>query len=653
MLKNFVASYCVFENGQRVLSSSLYKHFTTVFCPNDNFIPSNKTFTQWVQKEFPLLIRKHTRNGQAWFGLTLKDSYVQKKSGVETPEQLAVKQLKVKNYQHDNYIRNKERKAIRKEERKSLDLELVTRCGLDHSAQQIAERYRKWKQAGVFAYEYHPDKQIDWELSVRKTLENRARWNISVNQRNIGISGSGSRSPHDAGQTNEGRGSGVDNSTVSENVLPQESDSDVTTVKKLPLGVPQLPKPKSREAWCSSSLIHSAGRAVELNALATRCGTPVSSGSLIWEDSDSSDTACPAHAPAGSVRTQPENRVIKLKIRKLLPLVSLHSQLQQATANKLETGIWGSRSGTIENSAIDIQQTEQSSTNLEPSKLHGSSMEGDTVQNTCLSESTAESQPARHLSSGCDSAVDWTDISGIAPPISEEVFQNAGFRTPGAESGDTSRFENVAPVSLSRRTPGSHDSLNSAKMDKSCRPTLMPENIRGLLSPNFVILSEGGSSTSTPKDLTLADYARLKDAYIQKREALSEAHQELLREAETPRSSGIYDPNKALQGIENQVMKLVREWGKIRQPEPEMPNLRSPSYDVTLISQVDVEYERYLDWYSEEEDRLVRGYIDETMSEFLETHGWQHRPKQRETALLETSRKMIETTYRRWSDRCV
>lgn len=622
MLTNFIATHCLFETGQRVLSSRLYTHFTQTLSLKPDQVFSNKTFTQWIQKEFPSLVRKHTRSGQAWFGITLKDSYVPKNSGIKTPEQLATERLKVKNYHRNHYIKNKEQKTQRREERKSLDLELITRCGLDHSPEQILQRYRKWKQAGAFAYEYHQDKQIDWESSVRQTLENRARWNQSIAERSHSVYGS--HPPRE--RQNKSR----------------DSESGVTTVKKLPLGVPQLPKPKSRQAWWSSSFTEPAGPGVELHA----SGTPMRAPGR--EDSDGTEPPQQAPVYTGPAQMHLKNRVIKLRIRRPLPLTSLHSQLQQMTANKLEAVASsceniahrdspGSPSATMGTSSVEIYPTKRCSSSLPPSDPPRSSVAVDpenrrpaeqqdlAVENTCIVESNDENlQAIRHPSSGSDVGTGSLDIFAIAPSIRGQVSTPPGLITPDPQPGHMER-----PTHLGPQSP------DSAYMH---------------------LLSERSRSTSTPNDLTLADYARLENTYIQKREALSAAYEELLQRGPAVGSTeGAQTPDvrKALKENVNEVMKLVREWGKIRQPEPLMPNLQSSTLDVTLMAQVDAEHEEYIDWYSREEDRVVRGYTDDTMSEFLEMHGWQHTPKKREVDRLETDLKRVEMLYLKWSDACV
>jgi hypothetical protein len=122
-------------------------------------------------------------------------------------------------------------------------------------------------------------------------------------------------------------------------------------------------------------------------------------------------------------------------------------------------------------------------------------------------------------------------------------------------------------------------------------------------------------------------------AYMQKLETLSAAYEELLQQRESSGPAGASpreiefteyshtpDAKKALREIINPAIKLVREWGKICQPEPLRLNLQSSIYDVTLMTQVELAYEKYLDWHSEGEDRMVRCYTDEIMSGFLDVH---------------------------------
>ena len=172
ILRRFMSTCCVFENGQKILSSHLYDHYLQTICPYPSI--SNKTFTQRLLQEFPDLVLKHGSGGSTWLGFTLKHTYIPVKCELKTPEQLAAKKNQSQSYQRQYYLEHREVKRRQRQEKQLRDLELLRRCGYP------MDQYREWKESGIFVYEYSVDKSINWESSVHQTLKNKRQWDQSL-----------------------------------------------------------------------------------------------------------------------------------------------------------------------------------------------------------------------------------------------------------------------------------------------------------------------------------------------------------------------------------------------------------------------------------------------------------------------------------------
>jgi hypothetical protein len=101
--------------------------------------------------------------------------------------------------------------------------------------------------------------------------------------------------------------------------------------------------------------------------------------------------------------------------------------------------------------------------------------------------------------------------------------------------------------------------------------------------------------------------------------------------------------------LANQILKLIREWGNVAQPEPSVTTL-SQRYDPQLADQVDKEYDDFTQWYNDEDDRLTLGYTDDRLYFFLEDHDWSHKICDKKIQKLQKRRDQVDSLYEIWAN---
>ena len=507
-----------------------------------------------MHKNFPDLVLKHTHQGSTWIGLTLKETYTPVKSKVKNPQEVAENKFKSRVYQRNYYLQNKDKKGQQRQAKKSRDLELIQRCGLDSNMDQIQNRYRQWKPLRLIAYEYHADGSINWEASVNQTLENRRQYKQK---------------------------------TVEMQSRKQDLSSDIVTHEILPIGVPDLRAIHARRQQPETTeplhLGHESGsQSIELKTL--KLQETLFSTTL--------------------------GRDIRLKIRGLPSLMSLQDQIRQIITVPSQVEPSPSPFST------EIQTTDASNSSQQDISTEScSALEAETLiveepivsqkptVHDLLEERATEETPSPQGSDYDDS----TSIIVTADTNRQILRSKATIKSPAKNSNKKRRNRKGKKKIL----------VNKPILDNVC-------------------------------DITRETYAQLKDKYMKDRDDLTKRYIELSQ----------VDPSqtevqKEQHQVEQEILKLVREWGQIREPTPQIPNLRSSKYNSKLMDQVDREHDTYIDWYSQEEDRLSRGYVDHTVHYFLEDCEWIHQVDNKKLSKLQEDFHKIEMMYRKWCDETI
>ena len=569
MLQSFITTNCILETGQKILSSQLYNYSIQNLFPDGSFILSNKAFTQYIRRNFPDLVLKHTHAGSTWMGITLKETYtpVKIKSKVKTPQQVIETKLKSQTYQHNYYLQNKEKKAQQRQARKSRDLDLIQRCGLDQNMDQIVNRYRYWKPLRLIAYEYHVDGSINWVASVSQTLENRRQYKQK------------------AAEIQREQ---------------QQLSADIVTHETLPVGVPDLRAIHARRQLNTSNHIDS-----QLDRLkGLESFEPLHSRSE--SDSRSIETEIPKVQE--KLFSTALGRTIRLKIRGLPSLISLQDQIRKMTTISSQVG-QGSPSPLTETKSIAASDLSQEDVRTEPC----SALEVGTL--------IVEEPIVSHGSTTPNSLEERT----IETPLNSKDLD----------------YDNSTSIILTADT--NSQILKPKTIINSLARSSNKKRQRNRKSKKKVLVNK--PTVDNVGDITKETYAQLKNKYMRDRDALTKRYQELSQMDQTQSKV-----RKEQQQVEKEILKLVREWGQIREPRPEIPNLRSSKHNLQLMDQVDREHDTYIDWYSQEEDRLNRGYVDHTMYYFLEDREWIHQVDKKKLSQLQEDFHKVEMLYQKWCD---
>ena len=568
MLQSFITAKCIFETGQKVLSSHLYNYFIQNLFPYGSFIPSNKAFTQYIHKNFPDLVLKHTHAGSTWIGITLKETYtpVKVKSKVKNPQEVAENKLKSQIYQRNYYLQNKDKKAQQRQAKKSRDLELIQRCGLDQDVDQIVNRYRHWKPLRLIAYEHHADGSINWEVSVNQTLENRRQYKEQA-----------------AEMQRE----------------QQELSTDMVIHGTLPIGVPDLGAIHARRQMRISDNIDSQVHWPNGQELES------TESSHLHSENGSQSIEAETSKPQEKLFQTALGRDIRLKIRDLRPLMSLHDQIRKMTTVPSQIEV---------NPSLPV-------------------IEMNSIETSNLSQQDVRTEPCSALE--------------VGTLIVEEPIVS---------------HESTTPNSLEERTIEATLNPKDLDYDDSTFIIVTANTNSQIMKPKTIVKSLAKTSNEKSRhnrkgkkkvlvnkpivdNITKGTYAQLKDKYMSDRDALTKRYQELSQMDQTQNKV-----QKEQQQVEKKILNLVREWGQIREPTPQIPNLRSSKYNLKLMDQVDREHDTYIDWYSQEEDRLNRGYVDHTMYYFLEDCEWIHQVDKKKLTQLQEDFQWVEMMYQKWCD---
>jgi hypothetical protein len=170
------------------------------------------------------------------------------------------------------------------------------------------------------------------------------------------------------------------------------------------------------------------------------------------------------------------------------------------------------------------------------------------------------------------------------------------------------------------------------------------------------------SPKAKKKSLNREEYLKQKIQYQKSLEThfkkYNQAQSQLTQDGLTETKS-----NKKIGSYAQEILKLIKNWGKILQPEPPISTLissglpnrhrrRHGENSTEVQKQVDNEYDAFVQWHSEEEDRLTLGYTDDTLYYFLQDHKWSHRCCERGIEKLQRRREEVERWYEISSGYC-
>ena len=257
------------------------------------------------------------------------------------------------------------------------------------------------------------------------------------------------------------------------------------------------------------------------------------------------------------------------------------------------------------------------------------------------------------------------------PPVASTPLMAAGMLPKIPSSLE---FQAKLCDSSSHMASGSTEFLKALR-DTSQQPrsaeTFGPQTLQSILPrplpSNAITMADRKSmsrkstksvASKTPKPSRLKSEASptSRDEYLKRREEYQktlDAQFKLYNKAEAQaihHGGSDLSRNREVQKLANAILKWIRDWGHVTQPEPAIPTLSSKKYSPQRMAQVEKEYDAFTVWYNEEEDRLTLGYTDDTLYYFLEDYDWSHQGSDQMIQRLQQRRGQVESWYSGWVD---
>jgi hypothetical protein len=598
MLDTFLSTQCIIDCTQVIAPTDLYAYYLEFgFQQNlQSRLLSRRAFGLEVRAIYPEPLIQVSSNGRKWTGITHRNCYVPPVH-LNYVQKMERRQLKSKAYQRHYYLTHKEPKAHGAKKRKLRDIELVVRCGFEDPE----HRSKQWRKYDLIQYEYYQRGVVNWDLSIKETLSNREEF---LQQYSFARPPPSSELQLEiTRRVTQGEG------PVGLVILPQKGLAAAGTEPVLQ-SLPVVP-----ETLGDAYVVEESG----LGLLTPAKHIPSENDTNIHSE---------ARLPAGSVNI-PSKPPTKLKIRRWSPTETLtHSSI-----SPLE-----SQSPVV---PMDLMARNPGRdgpllSNEAPPGSVGHSFIFFTDRPALSSTSTPLTE--RGIRTSLELQAEWCHSSSSLAACSTAPPQvkpgSAG--TPGPQT-----LQSLLPRSAPHQTIigiGSRVVTTRNPRRSAHKSGKRPIASKG---PKPSAVKSGASPTS------VEEYFRRRGEYKKTLDAQFKLYN-------TARAQAIHhgcsDPssNREVQKLAKTILKLIRDWGHVTQPEPSIPTLSSKKYDPQRMAQVEKEYDAFTLWYNEEEDRLTLGYTDYTLYYFLEDYDWSHQSPEKMIHRLQQRRSQVEGWYEAW-----
>ena len=640
MLDTFLSTQCIIDCTQVIAPTDLYAYYLEFgFQQNpQSRLLNRRAFGLQVRAIYPEPLIQVSSNGRKWTGITHRNCYVPPVH-LNYVQKMERRKLKSKAYQRHYYLTHKEPKAHGTQKRKLRDVELVVRCGFEDPE----PRSKQWRKYDIIQYEYHRRGVVNWDLSVKGTLSNREEF---LQQYNF------ARPPPSSELQREiTQGEGP----VGLVILPQKSLAAARAEPVLPNSNSAVMLERLGDAYPveeSEPLAPpEAEPAIEIGLLTSTKHIPYGN-----DKNRRSEVRPPARPQClgtpGSAGWSQSRPVTKLKIRRgsstetLTPTSPFNGQ-SPAVPMDLRVSNSGRDGPLVSNEAPPssvgddyMSFADRRAPSSTPSTEGGILTSPELQAELCDSSSSVVASPPLEPKSQGTSGPQTIQsfLPRPAPRFPLPLIQEGGTGTsrlrgpeaaPDTRGGQRQAILGTGSEVVMTRKPlrSRHKRDKRSAVSKSSKPSPVTSGAKRLSSREEYFQRR-------------EEYKKALDAQFK---LYNKAEAQAIHHGGTDLSS-----NRAVQKLANAILKLVRDWGHVTQPEPSIPTLSSKKYDPQRITEVEKEYDALTLWYNEEEDRLTLGYTDDTLYYFLEDYDWSHQCQDKMIHRLQQRRSQVEGWYETW-----